>query len=215
MRFKRYGELKRKKQLGYKDNSDESLSFSPPARYGFYAFPVVKGFPPNLFLLNSNLYNPERHVLLKDENGQLIKYGHKLYDEYEKKSRKYFKYKVVYVNNHCKDIAIDNLSKMSAHWYYEDIVEKYGDKKSYGEIYDTWKKNFHIAIYKKPRYFDYVGNIWSHHKPEKDSDVIEKYQDWYKYNIDGYKKALQKAIDLSSKEGIFKDNSLINEVFIE
>lgn len=175
IKFVRFGGLSPMKQEHFKTNSD--YYHNPPRRFGVFAF--VYGYIET-FLLGAT-YEPtnisNKSYWLKDDNGNKIKN-----DDF------YYTVKIE------KSDRIDYISKVKPE--YINLLKKRNIK-----IKDLWNYGDYIVVLKKPKIFNYNGEIWHHLgdnlKPEQ---ILETKGTWVKTSIDDYIIAFNKEIKTVLKQ---------------
>jgi hypothetical protein len=176
IKFVRFGGLSPVKQDHYLANTD---SFhNPPVKLGIYAFP--HGYE-EFFLLGSTddpSHISGKSAWLKDENGNLL-----------------------IEEEHMKYIGYDKGKEQTE---YSDKLERLCRKLDIAKKYlRSAKKDgkFYITYLKKPKIFDYKGEIW-HHLGDmlKPHEIIEKKKSWYKTTYENYIKAFNKTNHEDAKE---------------
>lgn len=161
IKFVRFGGLSPMKQEHFKTESD--YYHNPPKRFGVFAF--VHGYIET-FLLGAT-YEPtnisNKSYWLKDDNGNKIK-------------SKDFYYTVTIQDEY----KIEYLSKINPK--YINLLKKRNIKAK-----DLWNYGDYIVVLKKPKIFNYYGEIW-HHLGEhlKPHQILESKGTWVKSSIDDY-----------------------------
>ncbi|MFW6226167.1 MAG: hypothetical protein ACOC3V_04360 [bacterium] len=183
-KFIRFGGLSSMEQ---KDRYNTDNFHAPPKKKGIYAFPYPKVVKFLLGATNhpSNISN--KSYWLKDDNGNKIT-SKEFYEEnqYDKKNDRPF-IKPKYVN-------LLKRRKIQI----KDVFEVIGNENDEGDYV-----NWYMCVYKKPRIFEYDGEIWCHLidniKPE---NVIEYKGTWVKVSMIDYIKALNIELHNTRKEMI-------------
>lgn len=180
-RFIRFGGLSSVPQKGY--NPDMPTFHSPPARRGIYALPYdrIELFIVPVVNMRTNkktqreLIHPGSQYV-RDSKGNKITFNWKEHCgevEYSKEAQK------AYYNPHYnpKDFYSDQYKRhIYNHTFWKGNTEV--------EDYEYEEHNFsHDALIKlkKPKSFDYNGNIWCHlncYVPIKRKDIIKERGDW-------------------------------------
>jgi len=175
MKFVRFGGLSPVYQEQYK-TTDKSFH-NPPRKKGCYAF--VHGYI-DLFLIGAT-YEPghisNKSYWLRDENGNKIKY-----DDF------------FYIVKEQKIDRIEFISKVNPN--YIKLIRKQKIK-----IKDIICYKQYVAVIRKPKIFDYNGELWHHLgdnlRPE---NIIESNGSWVKTTIDDFKLALKLEIKSTLKQ---------------
>ncbi|MFW6226356.1 MAG: hypothetical protein ACOC3V_05315 [bacterium] len=177
MKFIRFGGLSPVKQDQYDTSSDKTFH-NPPRRKGNYAFP----YPYIEYFLLGSSSDPghisNKSMWLKDEEGNLIK------------EEDFFKYDRITFEQSVNEKYIKLLKKLKIK--KKDLrSSKKGD-------------TFYVTILKKPKYFEYNGEIWhhlgNHLKPHQ---ILETSGSWVKTDMDDYLIALKLEIK-ESRKGMLK-----------
>ena len=208
MKFIRFGGLSPLKQDHY-DTSHEKTFHNPPRKRGFYAFP----YPYIERFLLSSTRDPS-HISgkaqwLKDENGNKIKscdfyiedapYDDKLHSypinpKYLKLLRK--------LNIKLKDIGhcIDKKTQEELNKLWEKDDETTEEREYINKLRDD---NTFITVLKKPKIFEYSGEIWHHlGKHLKPHQIIETSGSWVKTDMDNYFLSLKSEFHETKREMI-------------
>lgn len=209
MKFIRFGGLSPLKQDHY-DTSDEKGFHNPPRKRGFYTFPY-----PYIerFLLGST--REPSHISgksqwLKDEDGNRIKssdfyikdapYDEKL-DSYPI-NPKYLKL-LKKLNIKIKDIASCMDKRFGKQ--YDKLLDNWDNetKEEREHRFKLKDENTFITILKKPKIFEYGGDIWHHlGKHLKPHQIIETSGSWVKTDMDTYFLALKSEFHETKREMI-------------
>lgn len=168
MKFIRFGGLSPVKQDHY-DTSRDKTFHNPPRRKGNFAFPHPY---IEYFLLGSSSepsHVSNKSMWLKDENGDLIKsddfYNYDKYDE--------------------KTFEFDINKK------YLKLLKRLKIKKK--DLRTSTKDDVHyMVVLKKPKYFEYSGELWHHlGKHLKPEQILDTSGSWVKTDMDNYLIALK------------------------
>lgn len=170
MKFVRFGGLSPVKQTHY-DTSDEKSFHNPPRRRGLYAFPYpyIERFLLGATDDPSNISHKTQW--LRDENGNKIKYED-FYGDYDPKT-----------------------DKTTINPKYVKLLKKLGIKQN-----DIWAstgsdKVSYITVMKRPRTFEYDGEIWHHlGRHLKPHQIKATSGSWTKSDMDNYLIALNLEI---------------------
>jgi len=163
--FIRFGGLSQMDQLTYGNGTFHS----PPKKKGIYAFP--DGLVDRFLLTSTNdPRNPShKSYWLRDENGDRITDDDFWDNNWDNKRESFGINKKYHSLIKKKKIKIKDIFSIS-----ED-------------------SKFYICVYKKPRKFEYNGEIWCHLKENlKPEHIIEEKGSWVKVSMDDYIFALQK-----------------------
>ena len=190
MKFVRFGGLSPVKQTHY-DTSDKKGFHNPPRKRGIYAFPYpyIEKFLLGATDDPSNISHKTQW--LKDENGNKIKYED-FYGDYNPKS-----------------------DKCDINPKYIRLLKKLGIKQK-----DIWSMSgnndvSYITIMKRPRLFEYDGDIWHHlgHR-QKPEQIIATSGSWVKSTMDDYFIALTLEFRSAKKDMIktMKDYVAISDL---
>jgi len=162
--FIRFGSLSQMNQLTYGNGTYHS----PPKKKGIYAFP--EGLVDRFLLTATNDPRNESHksYWLKDKNGERIN-SVKFWDEHWN----------------------DKMSSYGIHKKYKSLIKKkkirIKDIFEFSDYKLGEKPKWYICVYKKPKKFNYEGEIWCHldiHlKPEH---IIEVNGSWVKVTMEDY-----------------------------
>jgi len=183
IKFIRYGGLNSYKQEHRKPDNDKDFH-NPPRKSGFYAFPHKY---VDFFLLTATNYPSDisgKTIWLKDDNGNIVKENIKY--EYDNKSKR----DIIVVSEHVNEL----------------LKKKNIELKYLRSFYNEKEDVYYLAYYKKPKIFEYYGNIW-HHLGEncENFEIIDRTNFWYLTSYDSYLKAFNKNRHQLLKE-IHKDH---------
>jgi len=166
--FIRFGALSQMNQTTYGNDTFHS----PPKKKGIYAFP--EGLVDRFLLTATNdPRNPSHKAYwLRDENGEKIEDKNFWDDNWDDKADSYGvkkEYKPLIKKN---KIRIKDIFTLA-----EDCDKEYS--------------KFYICVYKKPRKFNYSGDIWCHLGEQlKPEHIIEESGSWVKVTMEDYLMAL-------------------------
>lgn len=178
MKFVRYGGLSPVKQTHY-DTSDDKPFHNPPRKRGLYAFPYpyIEKFLLGATDDPSNISHKTQWI--KDEDGNKIKYED-FYGDYNPK-----------------------VDKVDINPKYLKLIKKLGIKQK-----DIWASTAsddisYVTVMKKPRMFEYDGDIWHHlgHKL-KPHQILATSGSWTKTTMDYYLLALTFEFHSAKKDMI-------------
>ena len=171
-KFIRFGGLSQMDQSNRYGNDNYH---SPPTKKGIYAFPI--GLVDRFLLTATNDPRNESNKTywLKDDNGNKIKSNDFFTGDYDKKTDRCI------INK--KYIGLLKKRKIKEKDLFDIMSNKHDSEDD-----NIW----YVAVYKKPRIFDYNGDIWCHLidnlRPEH---IIDNYNSWVKVSIDDYITALK------------------------
>lgn len=169
--FTRFGGLSKMEQ---KSRYGLDSYHAPPRKRGIYAFPhgLVEPFLLGATSEPSNKSN--KSYWLKDENGDKI-CSEDFYEKYNAENCSYNitpKYKKL-------------LKKLKIKEKQTHIISNSDDNCENG-------KQWYIAVYRKPRIFNYCGDLWCHLDTFKPEHIIERNGSWVKVSIEDYKSGLKR-----------------------
>jgi hypothetical protein len=191
IKFVRYGGLSPVKQKHRKERLKDGITFhTPPRKKGLFAFP--KGYE-ELFLIGSSM-NPDhpsgKSAWLKDEKGNKIEWSEDI--------------DIIYIKG--KEVNI------FPKWI-DNLIKKKGLKNNQ---LNSAEKNgkWYITYLKKPRVFEYKGDLWCHFEEvARKEEIKEKFGEWIKVDYETYIKLFNRMFqkDLKSlKKDIDLDTNITN-----
>lgn len=199
MKFIRFGGLSPIKQTHY-DTSTEKPFHNPPRKNGIYAFPYPYIEKFLLDATNEPWNTSNKTQWLKDDDGNKIlesdfwKYDFNINDHVI--NSKYISI-IKKQNINKKDLGscIDKKTLKDT----EIIVGE-----SFSETtakYEIRREHTYMTVLKKPKIFEYNGNIWSHIGYNlKPHQIIETSGSWYKTDMENYLIAMKKEFHSTKRE---------------
>lgn len=171
-KFVRYGGLSALKQHHYTTDDEEKTFHNPPVKRGFYAFsyPYIDYF---MLGATSEPYHVSgKSQWLKDDDGNKI--DEKDFYDQESEFNMY-------------------LGRRSVNKKWATLLRKRKIKlKHVQSCYDKKEEKHYLTVLKRPRIFEYTGELWHHLdyylKPEH---ILETKGSWVKTTMENYKLALK------------------------
>lgn len=180
MLFVRFGGLSPVKQTHY-DTSEDKPFHNPPRKHGLYAFPYpyIEKFLLGATDEPTNISHKTQW--LRDENGNRIN-DNDFYDYKKEYDSKTFEYPIKP--------------------QYIRLLKKLGIKrKDIWRSYDKKAECHYITVMKKPRTFEYSGEIWHHLGHHlKPHQIIGTSGSWTLSDMDEYLFALNREIHETRKQ---------------
>lgn len=198
-KFVRFGALKAQKQKHYISDVEERTFHSPPAKYGFFAFP--HHYIEEFLLMGLHPSNPTSKTKWVKNDGQLIEAQFmdegSSYDgkDLTKELKQFVKSKKLALKNirfyqkkpkiyycQCAKMDFDFDCSEVENIYFRTTCHQYRDHEPY-----------YLAVLKKPKIFDYQGELWHHLGGHlRPFQILYTEGDWVKTTYENYLFVLRK-----------------------
>lgn len=191
MQFVRFGGLSPVKQTHYDTSKDKGFH-NPPRKRGLYAFPYPYIEKFLLGATDDPTNISHKTQWLKDENGNRIKS-----DDFYEEGKEY-------------DLKTDSFPIAPK---YIRLLKRLGIKrKDIWRTYDKKDECHYMTVMKKPRTFEYGGDIWHHLGHHlKPHQILNTSGSWTLSDMDNYQIALRMEIH-STKKDMLKSFARYGEI---